>query len=37
MHVRAGEGSLCSESKECGYCKPGGAAKAERAKEGIAA
>lgn len=36
MYVRAGEGSLCSENKECGYCKPGGAAEAERAKEGIA-
>ena len=37
MYVRAGEGSLYSESNERGYCKPGGAAEAERAKEGIAA
>ena len=37
MYVRAGEGSLYSESNERGYCKPGGAAKAERASEGISA
>jgi len=37
MHVRAGEGSLCSENKEYSYCKPGGAAEAKRAKEGVAA